>query len=143
MKRLIKTNIEISDIECIAFCSVSYRDKIVSSITSSKESILSSISSKDITKSMVRVKSSNVWSYTINIRDRKDKVGDVYVQFKNKNGGKGDVYVYYSIPIVTYRKFVSSASKGHAIWQYLRDNPNGYSKLTGDKRGKLRNAINH
>ena len=143
MKRLIKSAIETQEIDYIVFCPIFKRDKIISSIVSSKQSILSSISSKDITRSMVRVKSSNVWSYTINVRDRKDKVGDVYVQFKNNYGGKGDVYVYYNIPITTYRKFVSSSSKGHAVWEYLRNNPGGYSKLTGDKRGKLRNAINH
>ena len=143
MKRLIKSAIETQEIDYIVFCPIFKRDKIIASIISSKQSILSSISSKDITRSMVRVKSSNVWAYTINVRDRKDKVGDVYVQFKNDYGGKGDIYVYYNIPITTYRKFVSSSSKGHAVWEYLRNNPGGYSKLTGDKRGKLKNAINH
>ena len=143
MKRLIKSAIETQEIDYIVFCPIYKRDRIIASISSFKQSILSSISSKDITRSMVRVKSSNVWAYTINVRDRKDKVGDVYVQFKNDYGGKGDIYVYYNIPITTYRKFVSSSSKGHAVWEYLRNNPGGYSKLTGDKRGKLKNAINH
>ena len=144
MKRYIRPVVETSEIETIMFCSSTQRDTIIASILSSHLTpILSSISSKDITKSMVRVKSSNVWSYVINIRNRKDTVGDVYVQFKNEHGGAGDVYVYYDIPIRTWRKILSSPSKGHAVWEYLRNNPGGYSKLTGDKRGKLRNAINH
>lgn len=142
MKRLIRTTEEFPEIEAIFFCNIDAREEIIASIRSMKTPILSSISSRDITKSMIRTKSSNVWSYTINVRDRKDAVGDVYVQFKGKYGGPGDVYVYYSIPIRIYRKFISAPSKGHAVWQYLRRNPNGYSKLTGDKRGKLPNAIN-
>lgn len=143
MKLLIKSKQKLPEIDCICFCSTSSRNQIVASLSTYKTPILSSISSKEITKSMVRVKSSNVWSYTINVRDRKDKVGDVYVQFKNEYGGAGDIYVYYNIPVRIYKKIVSSPSKGHAIWQYLRNNSEGYSKLTGDKRGKLKNAINH
>ena len=142
MKRLIRNKEELPEIEAIAFCSISARKRIIASILSMKVPILSSISSRDITKSMVRVKSSNVWAYTINVRDRKDKVGDVYVQFKGKYGGPGDLYVYYSVPLNIYKKFVSAPSTGHAVWQYLRRNPNGYSKLTGNKRGVLPNAIN-
>lgn len=144
MKRFIRSNISHSspEIEAVFFCSLNCRKSILASIFSCGVPILAGISTKDITRSMVRVKSSNVWSYTINIKNRKDKVGDVYVQFKNEHGGPGDVYCYYSVPVNIYRKIVSATSKGHAVWQYLRNNSNGYSKLTGDKRGKLRNAIN-
>ena len=98
-------------------------------------------SSRDITKNMVRVRSSNMWSYTINVKQMGDDTGDVYVQFKNANGGPGDVYVYYDVPIRIYRKWLSAPSKGHYFWVYIRDNYK-YSKLTGDKRGKLKNAVN-
>ena len=91
---------------------------------------------------IVRVKSSNVWGYNINIRDRHDKTGDVYVQFKaDKTGGPGDIYVLYDVPISLYRKWVTAPSKGHFYYVNLRNNFK-YSKLTGDKRGKLPNAVN-
>ena len=142
MKRYIHPIVE-SDIESIFFCETSLRSAIVSSIVSTTHlPIFSSISSKDITRSMVRVKSSNIWSYTINIKDRKSNVGDVYVQFKGEYGGPGDVYVLYDVPVRVYRKWITAPSKGHYYWQYLRNNYY-YSKLTGDKKGKLRNAINH
>jgi len=129
MKILLRT--QLPEVYNIFFCEVSDRKEI-----------LASISSKDITRSMVRVKSSNVWAYNINVRDTKKDIGDVYVQFKGDRGGPGDVYVYYDVPTRIYRKIVSSPSKGHAVWQYLRNNFK-YSKLTGDKRGKLRNAVNN
>lgn len=106
-----------------------------------KTPIIASISSRDLTKSMVRVKSSNIWSYNINIKDIKDKTGTVYVQFKNKKGGPGDIYCYYDVPINVWRKWLSSPSAGHYFWKYIR-NRMKYSKLTGDKKGKLKNAIN-
>lgn len=143
MKRYIRPEIEKSDnIEAIFFCEASYRDEIIASILSNTTAIFAGISSRDITRSMVRVKSSNVWAYTINIKDNKSKVGDVYVQFKGEHGGPGDVYVLYDVPVSVYRKWQGATSKGHFYWQYLRNNYY-YSKLTGDKRGKLRNAINH
>lgn len=98
-------------------------------------------SARDITRNLVRVKSSNVWAYGVEIRDNKAKTGDVYVQFKGKNGGPGDVYVYFDVPITLWRKFISAPSAGHFVWKYLRNNFM-YSKLTGDKRGRLKNAIN-
>lgn len=106
-----------------------------------RQQIQASISSRDITKSMVRVKSSNIWAYNLNVRDKKDQVGDLYIQFKGPKGGPEDVYVYYDVPIRVYKKLVAAPSKGHSFWQLIR-NTYRYSKLTGDKRGKLRNAIN-
>ena len=129
------TRCSIPDILDICICSVLDRNNLVHDI------ITSSISSRDITKDMVRVRSSNVWSYKINIKRNGDKFGDVYVQFKGKNGGPGDIYVYYDVPVRTYRRWVSAPSKGHYFWQYIRNNFK-YSKLTGNKRGKLENAIN-
>ena len=99
-------------------------------------------SSREITKNLVRVASSNVWAYGVEIKDKDSKVGDVYVQFKGKNGGPEHIYKYYDVPITLWRKFISAPSKGHFVWKYLRNNFH-YSKLTGDKRGVLKNAINH
>lgn len=104
--------------------------------------IFSAISSKKLTEHMVRVKSSNIWAYKMNIRNAKDTTGDVYVQFKGKRGGPEDVYVYYDVPVTVYRRWITAPSKGHYFWVNIR-NKYYYSKLTGDKRGKLRNAINH
>ena len=98
-------------------------------------------SSKDITKNLVRVRSSNIWAYGINIEKRGDKTGDVVVQFKAKNGGTGDIYMYFDVPVQVYRRWVNSTSKGHYFWVYIRNNYS-YRKLTGDKRGKLPNAVN-
>lgn len=109
--------------------------------TTDRQSIFASISSKEITKNMVRAKSSNIWSYAINVRKAGDKTGDMYIQFKGENGGPGDVYVYYDIPVNVYRKFVSAPSKGHYFWIAIR-NDYLYRKLSGDKRGKLPNAVN-
>ena len=127
LKILIKP-LEISD---VVFCGTEYRQQI-----------LASISSRDITKSMVRVKSSNIWAYNLNVKDAKKQVGDLYIQFKGPHGGSdGGVYVYYDVPVRVYRQLVSASSKGHTFWQLIR-NRYRYSKLTGDKRGKLRNAVN-
>lgn len=129
MKLLIKEP-EYAEVVDAIFCSSEYRQQI-----------LASISSRDITKSMVRVKSSNIWSYTLNVKDKKNPTGDLYVQFKGPHGGPEDVYVLYDVPVKLYKRFITAPSKGHFYWQYLRNNFR-YSKLTGDKRGKLRNAIN-
>lgn len=103
--------------------------------------ITAAINTRDLAKNLVRVKSSNIWAYGMNLRDRKDKAGEVLVQFKGNKGGPGDVYIYYDVPLVVWRKWLSATSKGHYFWMYIR-NTYQYSKLTGDKRGKLRNAVN-
>lgn len=105
------------------------------------EYIQASISTRELSKNLVRVKSSNIWSYGINIKDRKDKTGNVIVQFKDKNGGPGDLYEYFDIPVNLWRKWLSSTSKGNFLWRYIRHDFK-YRKLTGDKRGKLPNAVN-
>lgn len=103
--------------------------------------IQAAINTRDLAKNLVRVRSSNVWSIGIDIRDKKDKTGTVIAQFKNKYGGPGDIYAYWNVPVIVYRKWITSPSKGHYFWQYLRNNYN-YSKLTGSKKGVLPNAIN-
>ena len=72
-----------------------------------RDSILAAISTRDISKDMVRVKSSNVWSYGINIKEYGDKVGDVYAQFKGANGGPDGLYVFYDVPVSVWRKWLS------------------------------------
>ena len=110
--------------------------------TAGRQPIMAAISSKDITRNMIRVKSSNLWAYTINGRDGQDsKLGDVYVQFKGKHGGPGDVYCFYDVPVKIYRQLLSSNSKGHAFWQYIRGKY-AYAKLTGDKRTKQKGGVN-
>lgn len=122
---------------------ISYMGMFSSDCRNSAQSdIFAAISSRKLTENMVRVRSSNIWAYKINIRDAKDDVGDVYVQFKGKNGGPDDIYVYYDVPVRVYRQWIASPSKGHYFWVKIRNNF-FYSKLTGDKRGKLKNAINH
>lgn len=105
-----------------------------------RQAILAARSTKEITKNLVRVKSSNLWGYAIDIKDRHDKVGDVYIQFKGKNGGPENIYVYYDVPIVVWRKMLSASSKGHAFWVLIRNNYK-YAKLTGDRRTKLKNGV--
>ena len=110
-------------------------------VTGKRRKIFASMSAREITKNMVRVKSSNIWSYGINLRRTQDKTGDVYVQFKNSNGGAGDIYVYYEVPIVIYRRWLGASSKGHFFHQYIRNNY-VFAKLTGDKRTKLKGGVN-
>lgn len=109
--------------------------------SNNRDVVTASISSRDITKNMVRCKSSNIWSYALNVKSNKDNSGDMVIQFKGKNGGPDDIYMYYDVPVKLYRRFITAPSKGHFFWSYIRNNFT-YRKLTGDRRGKLRNAIN-
>lgn len=104
--------------------------------------IQAAINTRDLAKNLVRVRSSNVWSIGIDIRDKKDKTGTVIAQFKNKYGGPGDIYAYWSVPIMVYRKWITAPSKGNYLWRYIR-NTYAYTKLTGNKKGVLPNAINN
>ena len=108
---------------------------------SERDCIFAAVNTKDLVKNIVRVKSSNIWGYSIHIKKYGDPTGDVVVQFKGKNGGPDDVYIYYDVPVKLYRKWITAPSKGHFFWVYIRNNFM-YSKLTGDKRGKLKNAVN-
>lgn len=96
--------------------------------------------SRQVTDTMQRVKSSNVWAYAYDI-EMGENLGTLYVQFKNRDGGPGDIYEYIAVPIKAWRKFVTAPSKGHYFWKAIR-NKFRYRKLTGDKKGKLANAIN-
>lgn len=106
-----------------------------------QEVIECATNARDITKNMIRVKSSNLWSYGINIPDAKSKTGDMVIQFKGKNGGPGDIYLYENVPINVWRRFITYPSKGAFHWKYIR-NVYRYRKLTGDKRTHLPNGIN-
>ena len=109
--------------------------------TDCRQAITAAISSREITKNMVRVKSSNIWAYNINVKDNKRGVGDVYVQFKGRNGGPGEVYCFYDVPTRIYQKWHSALSKGHFFWQYIRGKYT-YAKLTGDKKTKQKGGVN-
>ena len=108
--------------------------------TSHRDIILAA-STQELMRNMSRVKSSNVWARGINIKDRKSGVGDVIVQFKGSQGQPGDVYILYDVPVKLYRKWIAAPSAEHFYWVNLRNNFL-YSKLTGDKRAKLKNGIN-
>ena len=132
MKKLIRSSLpKYDDVVCSIFMFES----------SARDVIEAAISTRDLTKNLVRVKSSNIWAYAINIKDRKDKTGDVLVQFKGKNGGPDDIYIYYDVPVMVYRRWLSATSKGHYFWQYIRGKYQ-YAKLTGDKKTKQRGGIN-
>ena len=98
-------------------------------------------SSRDVLDTLVRVKSSNIYSYGMDVDNIEDNVGDVVVQFKGRNGEPDDIYMYFDVPIIVFRRWVSTPSKGRYFWRYIRNNYK-YRKLTGDKRTKLPNGIN-
>lgn len=103
--------------------------------------VTAAISSRNLSAKLQRVKSSNLWSYAFDTKDRRAKFGTLLIQFKGRQGGPGDIYQYFDVPVNLWRRFISANSKGHFFWVYIRNNfP--YSKLTGDKRGKLPNAVN-
>ena len=95
-------------------------------------------STRDFIKKLIRVKSSNLWSYAFQPKDYNK--GDMLIQFKGANGGPDDIYIYYDVPSKLWQKFVAAPSKGHFMWQYIR-NVFKYAKLTGDKRTHLPNGI--
>lgn len=134
MKRVLRSSLNVpKDFEIV---------RCMFADASSRSDIFAAISTKDITKNMVRAKSSNIWSYAINVRKAGDSTGDMYIEFKSKDGGKGGgLYVYYDVPIRVYRGFVTASSKGHYFWVHIRNNYK-YRHLDGNKRGVLPNAIN-
>lgn len=103
--------------------------------------IMAAINTKNLAQNMIRVKSSNVWSIGFNVRKQGDNTGDLVMQFKNKNGGAGDIYIYYDVDVKLYRRMQSAPSVGHFFWEYIRNN-HMYAKLTGNKHGVLPNAVN-
>lgn len=109
---------------------------------SDRKAVMAAINTKNLAQNLVRCKSSNVWAYGMNIKDRKDKTGDLLMQFKDKNGGPGELYIYFDVPITVYRRMMSQPSVGHFFWTQIR-NVYKYSHLTGNKRGILPNAINN
>lgn len=120
-------------VSSVSFRGISYRDIFARS---------NRRSSREIARDLIRVNSSNVWSYGMELKDEEAGIGDIYVQFKGEKGGPGDVYRYYDVPLKLWKKFISYPSKGAFIWKFLR-NKFKYSKLTGNKIGVLPNAINH
>ena len=104
--------------------------------------IMAAINTKNLAQNLVRVRSSNVWAIGFNVRNQGDNVGDLIMQFKEKNGGAGDLYIYYNVSLKDYRRLIGSTSVGHQFWVAIRNNYS-YSKLSGNKRGVLPNAINN
>lgn len=108
------------------------------SISSSKQNkqlspIFAAISSRELSKKMMRVSSSNIWSMGYDPGEK--NLGRLIIQFKGSKGGPGDLYLYYDVPVKIYQKMITSTSKGHAFWIHIR-NRYKYSKLTGDKKAK-------
>lgn len=138
--------LDIHDLKSVSEDNIDYDDSVFSSIilipSSERHSVFATTSSRDLKNLLSRVRSSNVWAYGINPHSAHSEMGDVIVQFKNKNGGAGDIYIYYDVPKTVYNRWQSAPSKGHYFWNYIRDNFR-YSKLTGDKKGKLKNAVNN
>lgn len=104
--------------------------------------ITAAINTKNLAQNLVRVRSSNVWAIGFNVKNKGDKTGDLVMQFKDKNGGAGPLYIYFDVPVVVYRRMQSQPSVGHFFWLNIRNNYS-YSKLSGDRIGKLPNAINN
>lgn len=101
-----------------------------------RSNVMAAVSSRDVAKNLVRVKSSNIWAYGIDLSGNpKSPTADVVVQFKSRDGGPGDIYMYYDVPKTLYRKWQGSPSKGHYFWQYIRGKFDS-RKLTGDKKLK-------
>lgn len=95
---------------------------------------------KDFVKNIKTVKSSNVWGYAFQPKD--NNFGDMLVQFKGKQGGPGDIYIYYNVPNKIWQKFSVTPSKGHFFWEHIRNNTSiRYAKLTGDKRTHLPHGL--
>lgn len=127
----MKIYIHASHIVSFAFVRSEYRNDVIKC----------AVSTRDLTKNMVRVKSSNIWAYNINIKNQGDDTGDVIVQFKGKDGGPDDIYMYFDVPVSVYRRWHSSPSKGHYFWANIRNNYK-YRKLTGDRKTKMKGGIN-
>lgn len=128
MKIVLKCYPEISS---VVMCDSSQRQFVINC----------AISTRDLSKNLIKVKSSNIWAYALNVKDKKSKTGDMLVQFKGRNGGPDDVYIYYDVPVLIYRRMLSAPSKGHAFWVYIRGKY-PYAKLTGDKKTKQAGGLN-
>ena len=95
---------------------------------------------KDFVKQLKKVESSNIWSYAFQPKD--ETFGDMLVQFKNKYGGPGDIYIYYNVLNKIWQRFYLAESKGGFFWKYIRNNVKiRYAKLTGDKRTHLPHGL--
>ena len=55
-----------------------------------------------------------------NVKKYGDKTGDMFIQFKGRNGGPGEIYQYFDVPISLWRRFVSAPSKGHFFYVNVR-----------------------
>lgn len=136
-------NINCFDSCDMYFAATKFREDIIACMERADQSpVTAAISSRDLAKNQVRVRSSNIWSYGMNVKDAKTGLGDVVVQFKGTNGGPtGGLYMYYDVPVKLYRKWITAPSKGSFFWKFIRDDFL-YRKLDGDRRGKLPNAVN-
>ena len=86
--------------------------------------IMAAINTKNLAQNLVRVRSSNVWAIGFNVREKGDNKGDLVMQFKNKNGGAGELYIFYDVSIKAYRILLNAPSVGHEFWLNIRNNYN-------------------
>lgn len=103
--------------------------------TATTKDKVTAASTRDISKNLVKVQSSNLWAYNIQLHNSDPTMGNVIIQFKGSHGGPGDIYVYYDVPLKLWRRFIGAPSKGHFFWKYIRDRFQ-CAKLTGDKQLK-------
>lgn len=100
-------------------------------VNENQQIIAAATGSGDISNHIIRVHSSNVYGYYMDVRRHTDRTGTLYIQFL-KNGQPGDIYAYYDVPVEIGRKLASTSSKGHYVWKYIK-NKYQTAKLTGDK----------
>lgn len=109
-------------------------------VITSTHRITCAISSRDMSSQLIKTKSSNIDSFGMNIRDRHDKTGDVVVKFKATKTSPSDMYIYYDVPVKLWKQWLTTTSKGHFFWKFIRNNFT-YRKLTGDKKTHLPNGL--
>lgn len=119
---------------------------IISFVEMSQEEITAAINTRDLTRDLVRVQSSNVYKIGFHAKKYEDRDGTLFIQFLGKDNrgfrtGPGPLYCYYEVPKKVYRGLVGASSKGAYVWRYIR-NVYSYSRLDGSKRGVLPNAVN-
>lgn len=76
---------------------IEYDDTVFASIAltalSDRLTILAAVNTKNLAQNLSRVRSSNVWAYGLNLKDRKDKTGDLLVQFKAKGRSRRRIHL--------------------------------------------------
>jgi len=89
--------------------------------------INSAISTRELAKNLRRVKSSNIYAIAYDATSK-----TMLVRF-HRNGVPTATYIYYDVPIQTYRQFFTKPSVGKHFWETVRNNTRiHYQKLRGN-----------